>query len=359
MPLLQGGAIPSIALPSQRYSEALILGPSLNRGMYPCAMPRSATPARATKALVAELNTQGVDCSPRRLEDWRRVGLIPRGRRHSLGRGRGTEVVYPDDMVERCRRVAERMRRGQPWQMVALSLFAAGAELPEETIRSAYRWALRVEAPTDDELDAAEDGVGQLLSTAAGRRLQAQVAVHVKRSGVAPNESPASVARSVLTNLFVIHLGGEVASDEAMIEVLAGMGLPITELPPEGRIEAARLMGSVMSAFSAHELADVAGTAPVEELRSAVPVVAQVLEMVPAELRALVPRPVAELLPVLLAPMVVQAHRLEADVVADVVAHTRAPERSVASPASQRPATMDRMLLPGPSEHHEREERSA
>jgi hypothetical protein len=72
-------------------------------------MARPATPPRATKALVAELRAQGVDCSSRRLEDWRRVGLIPRGHRRSLGRGRGTEVVYPDDMAERCRRVAERM----------------------------------------------------------------------------------------------------------------------------------------------------------------------------------------------------------------------------------------------------------
>lgn len=318
-------------------------------------MARPAVPARATKALVAELHAQGVGCSPRRLEDWRRVGLIPRGRRRSLGRGRGTEVVYPDDMVERCRRVAERMRRGQPWQMVALSLFAAGAELPEETIRSAYRWALRVEAPTEDELKAAEQGVGHLLSTTAGRRLQALVAVHVKRSGVAPNESPASVARSVLTNLLVIHLGGEVVSDEAMIEVLAGMGLPITELAPDERIEVARLMDSVMGAFSIHELAGVAEAASIEELRSAVPVVSQVLEMVPAELRALVPHPVAELLPVLLAPVVVQAHRLAADVVADA----QVPERSGAASSSQQPATMDRMLLPGPSGHHEREARSA
>ena len=53
-------------------------------------MARPATAARATKALVTELHAQGVDCSPRRLEDWRRVGLIPRGHRRSLGRGRGT-----------------------------------------------------------------------------------------------------------------------------------------------------------------------------------------------------------------------------------------------------------------------------
>ena len=163
-------------------------------------MARFATPPRATEALVAELRAHGVDCSSRRLEDWRRVGLIPRGHRRSLGRGRGTEVVYPDDMAERCRRVAERMRRGQPRQVVALSLFAAGAELPDQTVRAAYRWALTIEPSGDeDELDVAERGVGQLLSTAAGQRLRALVTSHVKRSGVAPGEPPSALADGVLT----------------------------------------------------------------------------------------------------------------------------------------------------------------
>ena len=303
-------------------------------------MARPPAPARATKALVAELRTQGIDCSSRRLEDWRRVGLIPRGHRRSLGRGRGTEVVYPNDMADRCRRVAERMRRGQPWQVVALSLFASGADLPEQTIRAAYRWALRIETPLDgDELDAAEHGVSQLLATAAGRRLQALVAVHVKRSGVAPDEPPSAVARSVLTNLLLIQLGGAVADDAAMIELLAGIGLPIAEQPSNERIQAARLVDAVMGAFSLDELVNVAETSPVEELRSAIPVVGQLLEVVPADLRALVPGPVAELLPVLLAPLVVQLGRVAARLPADVPAL----DQREAGSLSQGPATMDPM----------------
>ncbi|MGH9303134.1 MAG: hypothetical protein ACRDZ5_01850 [Acidimicrobiales bacterium] len=319
-------------------------------------MARPATPARATKALVTELRAQGVDCSSRRLEDWRRVGLIPRGRRRSLGRGRGTEVVYPDDMAECCRRVAERMRRGQPWQVVALSLFAAGAELPDETVREAYSWALKMETSADeDELDTAERGVDQLLSTVAGRRLRALVTVHVKRSGVAPGEPPSAVAHSVLTNLFVVQLGGEIADDAAMIELLAGMGLPIAELPPDERVQAARFMDAVMSAFSIDELVEVAEGAPVEELRSAIPVVAQLLEVVPAELRALVPRQVAELLPALLAPVVVQLGRLAAPFLADVPA----PYQRAAGSLSQGPATMRPMPPPRPSGHTGPEARSA
>jgi len=319
-------------------------------------MARPATPARATKALVAELRAQGVDCTSRRLEDWRRVGLIPRGHRRSLGRGRGSEVVYPDDMVERCRRVAERMRRGQPWQVVALSLFAAGADLPEETVRAAYRWAFRIERSADeDDLDAAERGVDQLLSTAAGRRLRALVTSHVKRSGVAPGEPPRAVADGVLTNLFLVALGGEVANNTAMIELLAGLGLPIAELPPDEQVREARFIDAVLGAFSMEELVEVAEGAPLEELRSAVPILVQLLEVVPGELRALIPRSAAELLLVLLAPLVVQLRR----VAARLLANSHAPDHPAAASLSQAPATMEPMPPPRPHGQTEPEVRSA
>jgi hypothetical protein len=319
-------------------------------------MGRPATPPRATEALVAELRAQGVDCTSRRLEDWRRVGLIPRGHRRSLGRGRGSEVVYPDDMVERCWRVAERMRRGQPWQVVALSLFAAGVDLPEGTVRAAYRWALRIERSADeDDLDAAERNVDELLATAAGRRLRALVTSHVKRSGVAASEPPSAVADGVLTNLFLVALGGEVPDDTAMIELLAGLGLPIAELPPDEQVRAARFIDAVLGAFSMEELVEIAEGAPMEELRGAVPVVVQLLEVVPGELRALIPRSAAELLLVLLAPLVVQLRR----VAARLLTHSHAPDRPAAASLSQAPATMEPMPLPRTPGQPEPEVRSA
>jgi hypothetical protein len=289
------------------------------------------------------------------LEDWRRVGLVPRGHRRFLGRGRGTEVVYPDDMAERCCQVAKRMRRGQPWQMVAFSLFAGGADLPEETIRAAYRWALAVEVPSDsDELDVAERSVDQLLSTVAGRRLEGLVAAQVKRSGVAQGEPPAAVARGVLTNLFLVQLGGEVADYQAMIELLAGIGLPIAELPPDERVQAACFMDTVFSAFSFDELAGVAENTPVDELRAAIPVVANLLELLPPALRALVPGTVAELLPPLLAPLVVQLGRIAASLDAD----RHGVGQSEGPLPSPRPATMDPMPLPSAS-HRKSEARNA
>jgi hypothetical protein len=248
------------------------------------------------------------------------------------------------------------MRRGQPWQVVALSLFATGAELPVETVRAAYRWALRIETSADEDgLDVAERSVDQLLSTAAGRRLGALVTSHVKRSGVAQGEAPSAVANGVLTNLLLVALGGEVADDTAMIELLAGIGLPIAELPPDEQVRAARFMDAVLGAFSMEELVEVAEGASLEELRSAVPVVVQLLDVVPGELRALVPRSVAELLPALLAPVVVQLRRVAAGLLAD----SHWLDHPAAASLSQAPATMEPMPLPRPSGQPEPEVKSA
>ena len=140
-----------------------------------------------------------------------------------------------------------------------------------------------------------------------------------------------------------------------MIELLAGIGLPIAELPPDEQVRAARFMDGVLGAFSMEELVEVAEGAPLEELRSAVPVVVQLLEVVPGELRALIPRSVAELLPVLLAPVVVQLWRVTTRLLANVHA---ADQRAAAS-LSQAPATMEPMPLPRPPGQLEPETRSA
>jgi len=316
---------------------------------------RPPAPAEATQGLVADLRAEGLSCSARRLEDWARVGLIPRGLRRSLGRGRGTEVVYPPEMAERCRLVALRMRRGQPWQVVALCLFASGVDLPEETVRAAYRWALSVEGSSDeDELEVAERSAAQFLRTAAGRQVARLIIRHIKRSGVADGEHPEAVARSVLTNLFLVAVGGEPASDKAVIEVLAGLGLPVHELAPHDRMEAARFVATFVSAFSFDELTGVLDRASVEDLRSLLPVATAVLDLLPEPLRSLIPASVDELLPTLFVPILIQLRPLIEEL-ASQPALPVAPTIEV----SQAPATMERMPLPEGPEHLTAQARSA
>ncbi len=172
---------------------------------------------------------------------------------------------------------------------------------------------------------------------------------------MAANEPPSAVADGVLTNLLLVRLGGGVADDAAMIELLAGIGLPIAELPPDEQVRAARLMDAVLGAFSMEELVGIAEGAPLEELRGAAPVVVRLLDVVPGELRALIPRPVAEQLPTLLAPLVVQLGRVAARLLVD----SRAPDLPAAASQSQSPATMETMPLPRTPGQLEAEARSA
>ena len=170
------------------------------------------------EGLVAELRAQGIDRTARRVEDWPRVGLIPRVAGVRSDVAGDTEVVYPAHLAERCRRVAQRMRRGQPWLVVALSLFGASAELPEETVRAAYRWALTRWTPPSAALPVALDG-----GRAAAERWSSS---HGSDPGAAAGEPPSAVAVSLLTNLLLVQLGDVVADDVAMIELLASIGLP-------------------------------------------------------------------------------------------------------------------------------------
>lgn len=265
-------------------------------------------------------------------------------------------MVYPPEMADRCRLVAQRMRRGQPWQVVALSLFAGGVELPDETVRAAYRWAFTVQmSAEDDELAAAERGTEQFLHTAAGRRLGAVIAAHIKRSGVAAGESPQAVARSVLANIFLITVGGEPASDDAVIEVLTGMGLPVLDLEPQQRIAMARFVETAVSSFCFEELSKIADQAPMDELRGALVVAGGVFALLPTELRTLMPEGVAEVMPALLAPVLIQL-RLFAERLAGEPPLTARPE---SSELSQGPATMDPMPLPSRPQTTVRQARSA
>lgn len=286
-------------------------------------MPRSATPARATKLLVEQLRGRGVEISPRRLEDWGRLGLVPKPERLALGRGRGTATRYPADIGERCEQVARRMRRGQPWQVAVLLLFADGVELPEKTVRGAYRWAYTPLKPqAADELDAAERAIDQMLRTVAGRRVERVIRAHLRRAGLVGQESTSAVARSVHTSLFLSPAGGVIANEETVVEVLAGTGIPIGKLGEEERSEAARCMTVVFDQFSVEELAETIDHVSIDQLRAAVSVAAEALSLLPDELRAAIPPRVSEFLVAAVPPVILYARSLAEQLLGENVTST-------------------------------------
>jgi len=214
-------------------------------------------------------------------------------------------------MVDSCRMVAERMHRGQPWQVVALIIFAKGIDLPEATVRAAYRWAFSVEVPDgEDELSVAEGLTTKALQSSAGRRLARALAGSLKNSGLVRDETLAWVAQSVLTNLMLVAVGGEPASDDAILEMFAGVGFPVGELPTHERRELAEFADGVLGAFSFEEVRSVAEETPIEDLRQVVPTAAKAFELFPQEIGRVLPPILSEYLPALLAPLVIQARRV-------------------------------------------------
>lgn len=310
-------------------------------------MPRRTTPSRATQELIGQLRARGVEVTARRLEDWGRWGLVARPVRRSLGQGQGTVSEYPPNMVERCLVVAPLMRRGVPWQQVALTLFAGDVELPEETVRAAYRWAYESDIGSrGDELDAAEAAVEQMSHTRAGRRLERAIAHKIKRSGLFPDEDPVEIARSVLTLANLVRFGGPIAEPEAVIEMVAGFGVPVEELSEDDRDRAAEVLETFLSRCSCEEILELIDRVALSELSDALPECREALALAPADIVRLIPDPVAQMIVALLAPSLLHVQRVAAELgLSPVPVEEPAPRGEPAAHAagaapSPAPATM-------------------
>jgi hypothetical protein len=133
------------------------------------------------------------------------------------------------------------------------------------------------------------------------------------------------------------------------------MGLPVLDLEPEQRTEVARFVEAAVSSFYFEELGKIADQAPMDELRGALVAAGGVFDALPTELSALMPPSVAEVMPAILAPVLIQARRI-AEQLTGEQALTAKPE---SSELSQRPATMDAMPLPSRPQTTVRQARSA
>jgi hypothetical protein len=97
---------------------------------------------KADQDLLRVVAKLGATVTLRQLQTWRRIGLVPqpiivrRGRlgTESVGYPEGTESVVASVkvMLDRCHKI----------QMVSLAVFGSGVNLPEKTVRNAYKWLL-------------------------------------------------------------------------------------------------------------------------------------------------------------------------------------------------------------------------
>jgi hypothetical protein len=252
-------------------------------------MARSPNIPTATRTIIRELAKAGVHVTARQLEDWVRHGLIPRPHRQSLGRGRGTRTIYPPDMAEKCIQVASLMRRGRPWQYVALVLFAQGNDIPDTKIHNAYRWACYVEAPQDtDELSIAETAVLKIAETRAGKQLLKSLAFNVKNSGQFRDESPEAIAKSVLTNMLLVPYGGAFVTNDALKEYLIGIGLPLSKLSDDEQDDVSRFMNTFFELCEFETIANSISNIPIDELRKGINCAKEAVELCPADFRKVI-----------------------------------------------------------------------
>lgn len=104
--------------------------------------------------MIDALARRGVQVSATQLERWRSHGWIPRNRRVSLGRGRGSTSVADPETIELAEALAIEMRQGCRGKVAVLEVFikAAGPYVdrpgvrpcpPEAVVRAAIDWQLR------------------------------------------------------------------------------------------------------------------------------------------------------------------------------------------------------------------------
>ena len=133
-------------------------------------MPRG-NPSRVDAGLIQMLAERGLTVSPYQLERWRAAGLLPRNRRHGLGRGNGSVSELDEETVEQAAALARVAKQGSalPGRHV-LERFASGRPVAEAEVRATYtaqldRLAALIAA------DTAEDDAGWQAQYDAAERL--------------------------------------------------------------------------------------------------------------------------------------------------------------------------------------------
>lgn len=133
------------------------------------------------------------------------------------------------------------------------------------------------------------------------------------------------------------------------------MGLPVHDLAPQKRIDVARFIEAAVGSFSFEELSKIADQSPMDDLRGALAVAEAVLDVLPDEMKTLMPPGVAEVMPALLAPVLIQLRQI----VEQMAGEQQLTAQREASEVSQGAATMDPMPLPSRSQEHTHQAKSA
>ncbi|MER6373565.1 hypothetical protein ABT255_35520 [Streptomyces mirabilis] len=106
-------------------------------------MPSNDGPSAAHRQLIDHAARHNLVVTAKRLEIWRRAGLLPGNvPGGGLGRSRGSTSSPSPESFDLVLALARRAGRGKRPTDLALLLFADGHPVPEATVRAAFRGAV-------------------------------------------------------------------------------------------------------------------------------------------------------------------------------------------------------------------------
>lgn len=199
--------------------------------------------------LLALAASSGHRVTEHQIVRWHREGLLPRPRQRSLGRGRGTETVYPtgtgEQLLALCAIHAEERRLDH----VAWRLWWAGYDIPTERVRGLMEhavadWDRHVPGLTSPDTGYLSDEAIGLLEEHAEGRLAPPLSGARRRVGKERFSSFLSVMLEALSGGFGGFLPeptGKPEEEERRI-VERGLGLGRAET---GRLEGANLLSKI------------------------------------------------------------------------------------------------------------------
>ena len=177
--------------------------------------PRKKRSTEADRLLVAAVKRDyGIAVTPRRLQDYRRAGLVDHEITRLGGRA-GTETRYPEHAAGQLAQAARLMGQYGRMDLVVAALFGAGRNPTEAATRRALRWLVRTDLAAGERfLDAADEervadtvrkGASHArrevpeavegLNLAAGRLAEEELHRERDEIGLSPQDAPLHTAK--------------------------------------------------------------------------------------------------------------------------------------------------------------------
>ncbi len=138
--------------------------------------------------LLALAEAHGYDVNDHKLTRWRHEGLIPRPRQRSLGKGHGTQTIYPPGTGEQLLALCEIRTKERSLDRVAWHLWWAGYGVSAEPVRGfiasvVAEWDEQAQGLIDKKTGGLSESGWTLVEEATSRHLTRHLSRTRKRVG--------------------------------------------------------------------------------------------------------------------------------------------------------------------------------